>query len=368
MPILKPLLLVIALCSVAAPSLATNIAFDVNQRKAELQTPAYAKAKEYCLAKNVKWDGKIPSPIKGLKTTDGYGSDNRPASFSWYTMILGGRVLAGDQQAAKDLKLGLLKWAKAKALTQSDTKHDTYYALKRYLLPVVISLGIIDDQLSNDERRIIVSWLDSIIPKLDKKFEGDVDHNNHRYLADSILMAWGVYKKDQHLIQIGRNGFQKALREMRADGSLPLETRRGARATWYMRHALSSLITVAEIDKFLGGSLYQARSKRKSVAALINYFVTASYAPLIILPYAAQNYIPGPGKDYLAQDRDYMRLRGHDRHYMAFAEAYIQQPTLAAKRLHLLMKNETKWRHRPYIDEYVGGNASCFYWQPGENS
>ncbi len=368
MHILKLITLAFLFTGIANTSFAADVFFDVNKRKAELQTPAYAKAKEYCLAKNVKWDGKLPEPVSGLKTTDGYGSDGRSASFSWYTMVLGGRALAGDQQAAKDLKYGLLTWARAKALTQSDDKHDTYYALKRSLFPVVVSLGIIDDQLTADERRTIVNWLDSIIPRLDKKFEGDVDYNNHRYLADSVLMAWGVYKKDPHLIKIGRDGFKMSLRDMRADGSLPLETRRGTRATWYMRHSLSSLISIAEMDKHLGGSLYRTQYKGNSIAAIVNYFITASHAPLIILPHASQNYIPGPDKNYLVQDKDYMRRRGHDRHYMAFAEAYIQQPTVAAKRLDILMKLKTKWRHRPYIDEYVGGNASCFYWQPGGNS
>ena len=58
------------------------------------------------------------------------------------------------------------------------------------------------------------------------KFDGDVDHNNHRYLADSVLMAWGAYTGDQKFYDIGEKGFMRALGDARADGSLPLETRR----------------------------------------------------------------------------------------------------------------------------------------------
>ncbi len=350
--------------SFASAAFAAPVIFDTEERKAQLQTAAYAEAKKYCLAANVKWDGKLPSPISGLKTTDGYGSDNRPAKFTWYVMVLTGRSLAGDAKATNDLKEGLLSWSKEGAFLQSDTAHDTYYALKRYMLPVVIALSAVDSQLSSSERSQIVKWIDAIVPRLDKKFDGDVDDNNHRYLADSVLMAWGAYKKDARLINIGRQGFMRALADARADGSLPLETRRGARAVWYMRHALSSLVTIAEIDRLLGGNLYNATSNGNSLASLMNYFITASRAPLVVLEHAAENYIPGPHKDYLEQDTDYMRRRGHDRHYMAFAEPYILRNNLSSMRLDILMQQETKWRQRPYIDEYVGGNASCFYWKP----
>lgn len=348
----------------SANAFAAPILFDAEERRAQLQLDSYKDAKNYCLADNVKWNGTLPSPISGLRTTDGYGSDNRPAEFTWYAMVLTGRSLAGDIKATEDLKTALLSWARAGAFLNSDDAHDTYYALKRYMLPVVISLSAIDDKLESDERKEIVQWIDQIVPRLDKKFDGDVDFNNHRYLADSVLMAWGAYKKDARLINIGRKGFLKALADARPDGSLPLETRRGARAVWYMRHALSSLVTIAEIDRQLGGNLYNATRNGNSLASIMNYFITASRAPLVILPHAADNYIPGPHKDYLEQDTDYMRRRGHDRHYMAFAEAYVLRNNVAAKRLDILMKQETKWRHRPYIDEYVGGNASCFYWKP----
>ena len=362
----KLLVTFLTLLALALPETgyAKTVLFDVAKRKAELRAPSFAKARDYCMARDARFDGKLPKPISGLKTTEGYGSDNRPAKFSHYVMVLGGRVLAGDKQSSTDLKHALLTWARADALTKGDHHHDTYYALKRYMLPVVVSLSIIDSELTDDERQTIIRWIDKIVPLLGKKFDGDVDLNNHRYLADAVLMAWGAYKGDKQLYQIGVRGYKKALTHILADGSLPLETRRGSRATWYMRHALSSLVTLAEIDKAHDGNLYQMGYKGRSLASIVNYFVTASFAPLMILPDAAGNYIPGPHKDFLVQDTDYMRRRGHDRHYMAFAEAYRHQPTMAAKRLELLMNQKTQWKQRPYLDDYVGGNATCFYWKP----
>jgi poly(beta-D-mannuronate) lyase len=358
------LLVILAFIFFPVSATAEDVLFNVEQRVRQLSQPEYAEARRYCRADNVKWEEKLPKPIPGLRSTEGYGSDNRAAKLSWYAMIQASRAMAGDRKARKNLIEGLLTWAHAEALTKGDHAHDTYYALKRYMLPVIISLSVVDKDMTDEQRNVIIKWIDRIVPPLDKKFDGDVDHNNHRYLADSVLMAWGAYKNDAQLYNIGVRGFKKALRDARPDGSLPLETRRGSRATWYIRHALSSLVTIAEIDRTRGGNLYRLEINGKSLATIVNYYISASSAPLLILSEASQNYIPGPNSNYLEQDKDYMRRRGHDRHYMAFAEAYIHQPTLAAKRLNLMMKQETGWKQRPYIDEYVGGNASCFYWQP----
>ena len=66
--------------------------------------------------------------------------------------------------------------------------------------------------------------------------------NNHRYLSDSVDMAWGALRGDDALFRQGIASFLLALAQMRADGSLPLETARGARALWYQRHAIASLV------------------------------------------------------------------------------------------------------------------------------
>ena len=361
-------LFVTAFC-LASPALAGDVLFSVDHRKAQLQSPAYAKAKEYCLAKKVQWDSKMPTPIAGLKTTKGYGSDKRAAEFSYYVMVLGGRAMAGDSSSANALKDALLTWAKANAFTKGDSKHDTYYALKRHMLPVIVSLSIIDSDLTSGERSTITKWIDRIVPPLDKRFDGDVDVNNHRYMADAVLMAWGAYKGDATLYHKGTQGFKTMLHHIEADGSLPMETRRGARALWYMRHALTSLVVIAQMDNLRGGQLYNTAYRGRSLSSVMHYFVSASHAPLTILPLASKNYIPGPHKDYLVQDTGHLKMRGHNRHYMAFSQIYKQQPTLAAKRLSLLVDQfETPKSGHPYIDDYAGGNMSCFFWEPKGNS
>ena len=55
---------------------------------------------------------------------------------------------------------------------------------------------------------------------------------------------------------------------MRPDGSLPLETRRGARALWYQRHAIASLVVIAEIAADPAASTSTALGRTAAISTL----------------------------------------------------------------------------------------------------
>jgi poly(beta-D-mannuronate) lyase len=341
-----------------------DIYFNIAERKAQLQQKEYAKAREYCLAGNINIPKEIPAPIESLYAKEGYGNDNRMEPFTLYVMILGGRALAGDEAAAKALRDLLRSWADADALWRTPAADKTYYPLQRYMIPVLVNFAIVADGYSTDTRAHVEAWLDKVMRPLGKHFGGDVEHNNHRYLADSAVMAWGAYRDDDALYQQGMEGFKVALREALADGRLPLETRRGARASWYMRHALTNLTLMAEIARHQGDNLYDLQIDGKSVDSVMNQFITGSYAPLAILPDAAMNYKPGDSFEYLKADAGYLKRRT-DRHYMAFAEAYTaHHKSFASLRLRQLLSKAGSYEGRPFLDDYFGGNATCFFWQP----
>lgn len=351
--------------ALSTPVLAGDIYFNVEQRKAELQQPEYAKAREYCLATNVEVPKEIPAPIDSLYAKEGYGNDNRMEPFTLYVMILGGRALVGDETAAQALRDLLLSWAQADALWRTPAADKTYYPLQRYMIPVVVNFAIVADGYNSDDRSRVEAWLDKVMRPLGKRFGGDVDHNNHRYLADSAVMVWGAYIGDSNLYQQGMQGYEAALAEALPDGRLPLETRRGARASWYMRHALTNLTVMAEIARQRGDNLYDKTVNGISLDSIMNQFITGSYAPIAIMPDAAENYKPGPSFDYLNPDTGYLTNRGQGRHYMAFAEAYMQsRKSLASLRLRQLLNNSRSFEQRPFLDDYFGGNGTCFFWQP----
>lgn len=341
--------------------------FDVKKRKAELALPEFSSIRKLCMAdQNGQPDTDIPKPVVGLEATEGYGTDHSANDFSWYIMVHGGRALAGDKKSEELVKQALLMWAEANAFSKTEKVHDAYYALKRALLPIIVSYTIVKDNLSDDEQEKIEGWIDPLVRMVDHTFDGDVDLNNHRYLADSVLTLWGAVVGDGDLYDKGEERYKIALDQMRIDGSLPLETRRGARALWYMRQSLTDLTVIAEVYKANGDDLYSVERSGKNLPLMMDFFLSAVKSPMIIFPYASENYIPGPSKDYTKQDLGFLESRGGKRHYMAFSHAYIRHfgsDDSSAVRLNALMK-ETGNKELPLIDDYVGGNATCFWGAP----
>ncbi|MGO4386521.1 alginate lyase family protein [Microvirga sp. 2YAF29] len=336
--------------------------FDVEQRRAALTQPALANIRAACLAipRDAAWNSL--KPIPGLKTTEGYGTDGAANDYAWAVMVLTGRALAGDAASEAALRDFYLGWAKAKAFEKTEVENDAYYALKRILLPTIVGYSVIQKGLDDEQRRIIANWIDPLVRKVDWIFDGTVDHNNHRYLTDSVLMAWGAVTGDEALYAKGQDRYRTILSETRVDGSLPLETRRGSRALWYMRQSLASMTVMAEIAAARGTDLYGMHDGNGSFDRVLSYLLNGLVEPNVVLAYASENYIPGDDADFRKPDLGFMTKRGHGRHYMAWAEAYLahERPGLASKRLKALFARSLR-NERPLIDEFVGGNATCIW-------
>ena len=343
--------------------------FDVKARKAFLAQNPSSDARKACLA--VEADAKWLNieVIKGLTTTEGYGTDRSGNQYAWAVMVLSGRTLAGDKRAGEMLKTLLLTWADAGAFSETEKVHDAYYALKRLMLPTVVAYSIIRDGLSDEEKQKLIAWIDPLVRRTDQIFEGSVDYNNHRYLADSVLMAWGSLTGDQELYQKGLDRFRVILDDARVDGSLPLETRRGARALWYMRQSLTSMTVMAEIAAGGEDDLFDATAaadgKKKSMWTILSYWMNGMTNPILVNAYSAENYIPGPEQDYMKPDFGFLENRGNGRHYLAFLEALaVHEPAnFVQRRARALLEREGV-NERPLIDEFAGGNATCF-WRQG---
>ena len=105
---------------------------------------------------------------------------------------------------------------------------------------------------------------------------------------------------------------------------------------------------------------------RQSTAApttcLLGYLVSGLNAPALVRASASANYIPGPSEDYLSQDLGFLSRRGNGRNYMAFAEAVLARGTSAFARQRLaVVMDAGPLSARPLIDDFVGGNATCFW-------
>lgn len=362
--------LVIAFClslGLALPATASSWAglFDVEDRAAKLQTPAYNEIRALCLAVAIDptWDRL--KPIRKLTTTEGYGSDTSAEDFSWAVMVLSGRALAGDADARNRLAGLIDRWAEAGAFTETEEINDAYYALKRQLLPLVVAYAVLEPGLEAERSARLRAWIDGLVRKIDHNFDGDVDHNNHRVLADSVLAVWGAETGDKAMMEKGLARYDTVLDEVRPDGTLALEARRGARALWYQRQTLSSLTVIAETARGHGWDFYGRTSRDgRSYATMLGALMNGIASPILVAVYSAENHIPGPEKDFHNLELGFLETRGHGRHYMGWAEAAILSGQgLAFDRLKALFSRQIVAR-RPLIDEFIGGNSTCFWGQP----
>jgi poly(beta-D-mannuronate) lyase len=314
---------------------------------------------------------KAKTRLKTPKDDAEASTDGRSAPFAWTVMTAAAAAFGHDDPAAREALIGnLRRWARGAALTKLQDGHEnTYYSLERTLLPTIVAYSLIRDHSDwqEDEQKEVERWLNRLVRlrgvKRPEDSKGPVSQlNNHRYLSDSVDMAWGALRGDDALFQEGIASFLLALSQLRADGSLPLETERGARALWYQRHAIASLVAIAEIAAVQGYDLYGLAADGRSLHQAVDFLARALAEPALVVPYAAANEKPGEFENYLVQDRTFLRRRGHGRHYMAWLEAYRARfPERAATTTLVRLLDEAGDARRPLVDEFSGGNLSCLF-------
>jgi poly(beta-D-mannuronate) lyase len=340
--------------------------FDVEARRAELQQPEFAPARAACLAE-IEGEPAFPEPVAALAAFDSVGADPAGAEFAGAVMVLAGRSLAGDGDATAALAAGLARWADAGALRQTPADDEPFRAMTRVLLPTAVAFRIVAGEMEPGRRALVEGWLDGLVRRLDTGV--DVAADGHRYLADLVLMTWGSVIQDRDLFARGIARFEAAMDQARADGSLPLETRRGARAIWYSNLAVGELAMMLQVAELNGADLRRDLSGGGAFDGVLGYLASVLATPQLILPYAVENHSPGPAASYRSQDLGFTTTRGHGRHYMAWAEsAAIQALDAPAAALIRAYAGTRLVGLRPLIDDYAGGNTTCFYWRPANGT
>jgi poly(beta-D-mannuronate) lyase len=275
-----------------------------------------------------------------------------------------------DEAAATRAIAALVLWSRAGALAEiveaSGTHSNTnsVYSLRRALIAV---LGAWMDLRSAPSGRIhaeeIERWLTGLIAAQDvttgserSRATGKAasNHNNHVLLRATVAAQWAALTGRRHLAEGAQRVARSTLAEMRDDGSLPLETARGTRALWYQRHALSSLVYIAELVRPVGHDLWRApASGGADLHHAVAFLLDAIDDPGRLAAYTGD-------ADARRQDLGFLELRGNGRHYMAWAELYRARfpERSEARRLAALMPSRGT-RGWPLLDDYVGGNTTC---------
>jgi poly(beta-D-mannuronate) lyase len=302
------------------------------------------------------------TPVRTLGAAQGYGGGSTETEpFALIVMRLTAAAWA-NQDAESQARLAdmLLLWADQDGLTQiaGDPVNGTY-AAGRTILPVLVGYSLIRPALTPDKRARLDGWVKKMVGNLRVPTGPISSRNNHRLLRDSVHMAYGALIGDADELKIGLDSYTRALGEARTDGGLPLELQRGYRAIFYQRHAISSLVTLAEIAAGQGYDLYGTDVRGVTLHTLVTFLLDAIETPSRVLRDAAANVSVPAGTDYRSQDLGFLDPRGHGRHYMAWVVPYIARFPDHANSLRLnQFFTAGRFKH-PMIDDYVGGNMSC---------
>ena len=271
-------------------------------------------------------------------------------------------ILAFDDRRARDSIIrNLDRWARNDGMLkrQKRMRAREYYNIDRSLMPMIVAFSLVRDQADADPVRIrrIETWLARVVDMrrgAERFFKPSLSssRNNHRYLADSVTMAWGALTGNAALFDKGIHRYRVALDQARPDGSLPLETGRGRMALHYQRHAIGSLVAIAEMADVQGIDLYSWRNERgQTIHDLIGFLARALDDPAELEAYAPH-----------AQDLGFLEWRGHGRHYMAWLEAYSARfgARSETRRLWQIVRAHGH-EQRPVVDDYIGSVTTCFF-------
>jgi len=291
--------------------------------------------------------------------------DRGAIPFTGFVMAGAVAALAGDKASGDAAVDALSRWAKANAAAEladggpDKINTNALFSARRMLLGLLPAWAILS-QINQPEalvKQAIELWLAERVadsdqptgPAATRGQETSMSNRNyHRLMREAVAMAQGALTGDAVSFRRGPRAMVAALKEMRPDGSLPLETARGPRALWHQRIAVSALVMIAEIGKTQGLDLYGMEVDGKRLKRAIDFLLQAMAEPDTLAPYAPER-----------QDMAFADLRSNGRHQMAWFEIWFRRIGMDPMTTGELPAN--LFANRPLIDELAGGNATCLF-------
>ena len=116
--------------------------------------------------------------------------------------------------------------------------------------------------IPSSEAATIVAWMKSVATQTLDFFEGRTaftgswQTNNHLYWGGIAIGSIGIAANDQTMLDWAVAAYRKGIGQIAADGTMPLEMRRGQRALHYHLFAAAPLVYLAEFGEDNGIDLY----------------------------------------------------------------------------------------------------------------
>jgi poly(beta-D-mannuronate) lyase len=234
-------------------------------------------------------------------------------------------------------------WASAHALgsVENDKAYDT-----QGKTIAALALGYLQFRganLDDARRKRVVAWLVAMAEDL-RHFvdisKGHSAENNHRYWSGLGVASAAVAADRSDLFNWGVDSARIGLRQIQADGTLPLELSRAERARDYHLYALAPLVMLAELSAANGIDLYGAYdgALRRLVARVVASLDDASYFEKV----TGRQQVAYPGG------------QGVPPYRLAWLEPYNRRFP-SAQGAALLQ------RMRPLVETGLGGNLTLVY-------
>ena len=366
------------------------VAVDAPKRRTQLSE---ADAMHMC-------PGSVPagnSQVFGSVTAPkGYGLDKRFYEVGTRFRSLGAACLRGIANACDAIHDYALDWVQSSGLGGPEGRKDralywnnTLTANMRLLSPMLAALGIAEQftPLAPGDRDVLGRWLKAKVGEYEHgmrregSYKGGRDGtrarkaaHNHAVQSSIAAMSYGAWSNDKKYFKTGIDQWFITLKSMRKDGSLPIETRRGARALFYHGRTLSALVQLAERAAVQGIDLFNSAPRRnKTIHHAVAFFLDAVEEPDLVLRYAKTNKAPGPSKDYKIQDLGGMgSTMGWIAPYISRFPDHPNSQRLIARmssthsepKSYLTHELDSAVRANGFSSEWIGVDAKCLYADP----
>jgi poly(beta-D-mannuronate) lyase len=142
----------------------------------------------------------------------------------------------------------LSSWANQQAMLGKMTTTQSFYTRKWALGGLALSYARLKPAASQAQREGIETWLKLLAEATlvhAEAYKGV--RNNHYYWEGLAVTAVGAVTGDQRYLRWGRKVFDFAMSQIAADGSLPREMERAAKALHYHSFAAAPLVMMAAI-------------------------------------------------------------------------------------------------------------------------
>jgi poly(beta-D-mannuronate) lyase len=216
-------------------------------------------------------------------TTDGFYSDSQssiidPVKWKAYVESSGPYKNLGEQaanaadayratgsRAAAQCVLKLLNTAAANgAFTGKMSSRQAYYVQGWVIGALAIALLKVRDSglVSTEETALLAKWMKSVARQTMDFYDaaaakpGGEAQNNHLYWAGVEIAAIAIAANDRSMFEWAIATYKNGVRQITAEGTLPLEMRRGQRALHYHLYAIAPLVYLAEFGEDNGMDLF----------------------------------------------------------------------------------------------------------------